>query len=230
MNAEAPLGTDNGTSLDPPSPPSTPQSTTRSAAAAPQDAAELRLSALMHAAQDGDGAAYLALLEELTPFLRRVVKARMRFLQQADVEDLVQDALLSLHAARATYDPKRPFLPWLMVITHSRMVDGARRFGRRSKNEVLVDEMPVTFSEPESNVEANTYGDADVLRQEIGKLPQGQRKAVELLKLRELSLKEAAEVSGMSIASLKVSVHRAMKTLRSSKQLRQSLNAESKER
>ena len=47
-----------------------------------------------------------------------------------------------------------------------------------------------------------------------GQLRQGQRVAVELLKLRELSLKEAAQVSGMSISALKVSVHRAIKSLR----------------
>jgi RNA polymerase sigma-70 factor (ECF subfamily) len=35
-----------------------------------------------------------------------------------------------------------------------------------------------------------------------------------MLKLRELSLKEAAAVSGMSPGSLKVSVHRAVNTLR----------------
>jgi RNA polymerase sigma-70 factor (ECF subfamily) len=43
-----------------------------------------------------------------------------------------------------------------------------------------------------------------------------QRTAIELLKLRELSLKEAAETSGVGISALKVSVHRAMKKLRGS--------------
>ena len=35
-----------------------------------------------------------------------------------------------------------------------------------------------------------------------------------MLKLREMSLKEAASASGTSIGALKVSVHRAMTTLR----------------
>jgi RNA polymerase sigma-70 factor (ECF subfamily) len=34
------------------------------------------------------------------------------------------------------------------------------------------------------------------------------------LKLREMSLKEASQATGMSISALKVSVHRAIKTLR----------------
>jgi DNA-directed RNA polymerase specialized sigma24 family protein len=52
------------------------------------------------------------------------------------------------------------------------------------------------------------------LRQAIGRLPHGQRRAVEMLKLREMSLKEAASASGMSVAALKVAVHRGMNTLR----------------
>jgi RNA polymerase sigma-70 factor (ECF subfamily) len=48
----------------------------------------------------------------------------------------------------------------------------------------------------------------------IANLPRGQRDAIEMLKLREMSLKEAASASGMSVAALKVAVHRGMKTLR----------------
>jgi DNA-directed RNA polymerase specialized sigma24 family protein len=35
-----------------------------------------------------------------------------------------------------------------------------------------------------------------------------------MLKLREMTLREAAALSGMSIGALKVSVHRAIKSLR----------------
>ena len=44
--------------------------------------------------------------------------------------------------------------------------------------------------------------------------PPGQRQAIKLLKLDEMSLKEAAIASGMSIAALKVATHRALATLR----------------
>ena len=73
-----------------------------------------QLSSLMRKAQDGDQAAYAALLREVLPVLKRVVQARLGFLPVMDREDLVQDILMSLHAARATYDPERPFRPWLI--------------------------------------------------------------------------------------------------------------------
>ena len=47
-----------------------------------------------------------------------------------------------------------------------------------------------------------------------GKSEQGEREAVRLLKLREMSLRQAAAVSGMTVAALKAAVHRALKNLR----------------
>jgi RNA polymerase sigma-70 factor (ECF subfamily) len=52
------------------------------------------------------------------------------------------------------------------------------------------------------------------LAQAIQALPPGQRQAVELLKLRELSLKEASALTGLSIGALKLATHRAMASLR----------------
>jgi len=45
-------------------------------------------------------------------------------------------------------------------------------------------------------------------------LPARQREAIEMLKLRELSLAQAAQLSGQSTGALKVNVHRALKALR----------------
>src|SRR5215831_9180290 len=49
-----------------------------------------RLTDLMRSAQDGGGSAYAQLLREITPLVRRVVRNRRRFLQAADIEDLVR--------------------------------------------------------------------------------------------------------------------------------------------
>ncbi|HSR82417.1 MAG TPA: sigma factor, partial [Hyphomicrobiaceae bacterium] len=82
---------------------------------------ERQLAALMRAAQAGDRHAYAALLLALLPLLREAVRHRFAFLQPHDIDDLVQDILLSLHASRATYDPHRAFLPWLGAIARNRM-------------------------------------------------------------------------------------------------------------
>ena len=176
---------------------------------------ERHYSALMRAAQNGDRAAYSALLYGLLPLLQRLVRGRLRFLQTADREDLVQEILLSIHAGRASYDPSRPFMPWLMSIAHHRMVDGARRRGRKIAREQPIDD----FAEPVADLpgpEESEYGDPEALRRAVTELPTRQRTAIELLKLRELSLSEASKLTGIGISALKVSVHRAIKNLRSS--------------
>src|SRR5215471_2432514 len=62
------------------------------------------LATLMRAAQGGNTQAYVLLLKEITPRLRQIVRAQRRFLKIADIEDLVQDVLLSLHAVRCVED------------------------------------------------------------------------------------------------------------------------------
>jgi RNA polymerase sigma factor (sigma-70 family) len=173
-----------------------------------------QLAVLMQEVQAGDGHAYRQLLKKITPRLRHFIQRQRRFPTPADVDDVVQDVLLSLHAVRATYDPQRPFLPWLFAIARNRLVDTARRYGRGSIHEVQVERLPVTFVDEGTNMEREVYQDPDALRRAIEQLPPAQRDAIELLKLREMTLKETAATTGTSVGALKVSVHRAMANLR----------------
>jgi hypothetical protein len=112
------------------------------------------LMTLMKAAQAGDQDAYVQLLLEVTPRLRRIVLRNRGFLSTEDIEDLVQDILLSLHAVRATYDPRRPFMPWLLAIVRNRLADGARRYARTAAREVATDRLDVTFAAETANITA----------------------------------------------------------------------------
>lgn len=183
----------------------------------PQDdgaklARERRWRQLMSAAQDGDNAAYALLLSEILPMLRRTVA--YKWPGAPDVEDVVQEVLLSVHTVRHTYDPARPFMPWLMTIATRRTIDAARRRTSRSANETTVDVMPETFLGDGAKSEQEVSDDQESIRRALAQLPEGQRQAVELTKVQGLSLQEASNVTGKSVASLKVSVHRAIKTMR----------------
>jgi len=173
-----------------------------------------RLGKLMRLAQCGDSVAYAELLNEITPLLRRLVRRQRPFLRPEDIEDLVQDTLLSMHSVRATYDAARPFLPWLFAINRNRLADAARRYSSREGRQIAIDDTNVTFGAAVANTITETYGDPQALQRAIGGLPPGQRDAIEMLKLKEMSLKEASEASGMSIGALKVATHRAMSALR----------------
>lgn len=179
-------------------------------------------SRLMAAAQEGDGQAYRQLLIAITPLLRRVAARRLSGAAAADIEDVVQDVLLSVHAVRHTYDPARPFLPWLMAIERHRLGDWRRQAIRRSANEVVVDSLEETFADHAANKEDEEPADRTIdrtaerkqIHAAVAELPPAQRRAVELLKLKEMSLKEAAKETGMSVTALKVASHRGIKALR----------------
>jgi RNA polymerase sigma-70 factor (ECF subfamily) len=179
-----------------------------------EDASDDLLRTLMHAAQDGDAEAYRALLTAVTTRVRRVIRSRRAFLEPQDVEDLVQDVLLSVHAVRHTYDPNRPFFPWLLSIVRHRLADAARRYARQQGHELAVDDLDVTFADFASNIPSERIGDTEALAHAIQQLPAGQRQAIELLKLQEMSLKEASAQTGSSVGALKIATHRAMASLR----------------
>jgi RNA polymerase sigma-70 factor, ECF subfamily len=129
------------------------------------------------------------------------------------VEDAVQDALLTLHRIRHTYEPGRPVEPWLAAIVNRRSIDIARRSGRTGSREVHDETAFETFADPGANKQEAAEA-ADSIAHMLGELTPKQREAVELVKLKEMSLAEASAESGQSIGSLKVNVHRAIQRLR----------------
>jgi len=168
-------------------------------------------SKLMARAQDGDRQAYRMLLEELAPYLRSI--AIRCFKQPNDVEDAVQDVLMTVHMVRHAYDPNRPFGPWLLAIANRRMIDRLRRETRQKAREIALSTEHETFSAPATNLNAAEF-DAAALSEAIDRLPPEQRQAIQMLKLNEMSLKEAAAASSRSITALKVATDRAIKSLR----------------
>src|SRR5262249_6883251 len=173
-----------------------------------------RWSALMVAAQAGDGAAYEELLRRIVPFIKGV--ARRRGLAADRVDDVVQDVLLTIHRARHTYDPNRSFMAWLRVIADRRTIDLLRRTRRQELREVHA---PLAFEShaDEAADPARGIDHADaagLVGRVLETLPVRQREAVKYLVLEEHSLADAAVLTRRSMVSLKVNLHRALKALR----------------
>lgn len=166
----------------------------------------------MAMAQGGDKRAYDRLLREILPFLRTVARKRLR--NDSDVEDAVQDALLTIHQIRHTFDPSRPLRPWLSAITDRRALDRLRQVARRgSREEELTDLHHETLVGAATNEGEGRLQARDV-RAAVSELSPKQREAIELLKLRELSVAEASARTGQSASALKVATHRAIIALR----------------
>ena len=168
-------------------------------------------SIAMVSAQAGDQDAYRRLLEDISPYVRTLAARQIR--NCADIEETVQDVLLTIHSVRHTYDPSRPFGPWLVAIAYRRIVDRLRHCGRIDSHETPIELEHETFIAATTNLQEEAV-DARLVREAVERLSVGQRDAVRMLKLYEMSLEEAAVASGMSVSALKVATHRAMKRLR----------------
>jgi RNA polymerase sigma-70 factor (ECF subfamily) len=176
--------------------------------ATPLDEFELTLKPMWLRAQAGDALAYRDALAKIAQRLRRFYGRRLQALPD-EVEDLVQETLLALHVQRGTYDDTLPVSSWVFAIARHKLVDLWRRRGRRDNLNDSLDDL-TEDQHPMAQEELPSRRDLAVL---LEQLPESQRQAILLTKIEGLSMVEASERSGVSVAALKVQVHRGLKQL-----------------
>lgn len=172
-----------------------------------------RLADLLRRGRRGDQGAYRAFLTELDRRLRRQMRARAPGLPEADVEDLVQEVLVSVHAARASWTETRPVLPWIAAIARYRLADLHRRRGRAGRLLKEMSSIAETFSGSRTNDNAEDVLNGISMERALSGLSETERRAFTLVRLRGISLDEAAGSSGSTVAAIKVAVHRAARKL-----------------
>ena len=156
----------------------------------------------MAAAQAGDAPAYRRLLDALRPWLQRYFARR---LPPAAVDDAVQETMMAIHTKRHTYDPARPFGPWLAGVARYKWIDRLRHAARTA-----ADELPETLSTPDHE---SAVTSALALRGLMATLKAPQAEAIRLVKLEGLSIEEAAAQTGQSPSLVKVNIHRGLARL-----------------
>jgi RNA polymerase sigma-70 factor (ECF subfamily) len=166
-----------------------------------------KLAGLLGQAQQGDQVAYEEFLIETAVILRGYLGKRMEYQM---VEDVLQDTLLSIHRFLHTYLPGRPVGPWLYAICSNRVVDFYRRKRRIQLVESDVDINEEAAFRTERGNESPLGNAVDALM----KLPERQRRIIELLKIQGLSVKEVATQTGMSESSVKVTAFRGYEAIR----------------
>jgi RNA polymerase sigma-70 factor (ECF subfamily) len=168
----------------------------------------------MAAAQNGDRGAYVTLLRECVPLI--AVTARRQGVPADRVDDVVQEVLLTVHKARAAFDPRRSFDAWLRVIAERRAIDILRQRQRRGAREIHAPVAYESYADDRVNLAAGIEHKDNAARIDaaLAQLPRRQREAVHHLMLGEKSLDEASALTGRSKGSLKVNLHRALAALR----------------
>jgi RNA polymerase sigma-70 factor (ECF subfamily) len=109
-----------------------------------------------------------------------------------------------------------PVVPWAFAIARRLVIDQARgeRRGPRVADEVEPQSVGqiADVDRPEQALEARQL--AQRMTAALGRLPDSQRTAFELLKQDGLTLAEAAAVLGTTTAAVKLRAHRAYESLR----------------
>jgi RNA polymerase sigma-70 factor (ECF subfamily) len=160
---------------------------------------------LMKRMQDGDSDAFRALLDDIGPAVTQFL--RKRIADPNELEDIYQEVFMALYEARHTYEPARPFEPWLFAIARNVAVDHARRHWARARCEELT-------AEPPDRPHSDPLSAPPDLEDALEKLPPAQREAFSMLKLDGMSLEAAAARTGISVGALKVRAHRAYNALK----------------
>lgn len=171
---------------------------------------ESRLHALLQQGMAGDAAAYRSFLQATAVHLRAFLRRRLSRWPD-EVEDLVQESLLAIHNQRLTYDPCVPLTSWMYAIAKYKLIDWLRRHARREMHNDPIDDEHELFSSADE--------DASEARRDLAALlallPEQQQAAIRHTKLDGWSVRETATALGISEASVKVAVHRGLKTLAS---------------
>jgi RNA polymerase sigma-70 factor (ECF subfamily) len=159
----------------------------------------------------GDDEAFGPIYDALAPRLYGYLLRQTR--EGARAEDILQQTLLQIHRARASFIPGAEVMPWAFAIARRLLVDSIRR-GRRETLSADGELDPGASAEAGADDLVQARQLAERLERELAKLPPAQRVAFELVKNEGLSMAEAAQVLGTTVAAVKLRAHRAYEALR----------------
>lgn len=182
------------------------------------DTTECRANVPANSAMDryaqGDDAAFSELYDALAPRLYGYLVRQTR--NDSRAEDLLQQTFLQVHCARGRFIRGADVVPWVFAIARRLLIDGVRRSGREVSLELREEAgapPPISTALQQDELVHSKQLAASIER-ELARLPDSHREAFELIKQEGLSLAEAAEVLGTTVAAVKLRAHRTYQALR----------------
>lgn len=161
---------------------------------------------LMRSALAGDRRAYAQCLSLLAPRMRAMARRDLAFAHANLVEDVVQEALLSIHLKRGSWDQARPLLPWVRVIVKHKAIDLVRTVRSKAPHEPIDDhtEIGAQTSDPLAGLH---------LEQALARLSERDAALVRGHAVEGLDAETLSTKFGMAPGALRVALHRALRRL-----------------
>ncbi len=165
------------------------------------------ITALFCAGVAGDQYSYAKFLQSITPLITRIVAKKI---PAADVEDVVQEILISIHKARHTYDGQRPVMPWITSITLFRITDHLRKYYLQMRNKTVdISDLEEILPDVTQEGGANEY--IDELLEDV---PENHKRILTLMHMEGYTAKEIGKQMDMNESAVKVAAHRAIKRIK----------------
>ena len=164
--------------------------------------------ALARRVQRGDRNA----LEQLfRRYLRPIHAVAASYLSEADVEDAAQETFLRAIRGIETYNPRRPFAPWLYQIARN-VARTNLAAGARQRIELLSETRQSSLPEPDVMLERSEL--RAQVNGAIARLPERRRTAFYLSDVQGYTTDKVARMMDLSPGTVRSHVHYARTALR----------------
>ncbi len=156
-----------------------------------------------------------ALAEAYDAHAPAVFRVALRMTGEASAaQDVVQDVFVQLWTQPERYDAALASLrTFLAVLARSRALDQIRSDRRRAARQERVHLLSPTDHAPSPAEEVTVAETAHLVQAAVGRLPDGQRRVVELAYFEGLSYREVALATGLPEGTAKSRIRAAMATL-----------------
>ena len=160
--------------------------------------------------RDGDEA---ALREAYDRYGRAVLHlATTTLVNRSDAEDVTQATFVAAWLGRETFDPaKGSLVGWLLGIGRRKVVDRIRASARETRVVETVKQLPEPVS---TGPDPDTVVDRLVVADELARLPDDQRRMLELAFYDDLTHQQIAAVTGVPLGTVKSHIRRGMQSLK----------------
>ena len=155
----------------------------------------------------GNGSDFAKFLLMVSPLIQRIVGKNI---PPSDVDDVVQEVLISIHKARHTYDGERSILPWLISIARFRINDHLRKHYSQMRHQTIdIDELENILIDVTNDTQNN-----ESISELLDCISDKHKQILTMMHVDGYTAKEVGTQLDMNESAVKVALHRAIKKIR----------------